>query len=166
MNGTAHDHIAGLARTSEDKFLFFGGDIAHHPGEYRPTPHLPLPTEIKPSPFEGLKSASVCPGALFESIHRTKEAGGDYRTTPFYGVNPNANISLDEAQVSVDKMEVFDASLDVFLIIAHDKDMMDILPFFPKTITGWDETDSKAVGTWKFLKDFETAAKANKIEAT
>jgi hypothetical protein len=63
-------------------------------------------------------------------------------------------------------MEIFDASPDVLVIIAHDNDMMDILPFFPKTITGWDATDSKAVGTWKFLKDFETAAKANKTVAT
>ena len=134
------------------------------PGEYRPTPYLPLPAEIKPSPFEGPRSASVCAGAIFENIHRAKDAGADYRTTPFYEVNPIANVSVPEALASMDKMEVFDASPDVFVIIAHDASVLDILPLFPKTITGWDATDNKALSRWRFLRDLETAAKSNKTE--
>jgi hypothetical protein len=134
-----------------------GGDAAHHAGEYRPTPHLPLPVEIKPSPFEGPRSASVCAGAIFEKVHRAKEA--DYRTTPFYEVNPKANVSVPETQATMDKMELFDASPDVLLIIAHDSSVLDIVPLFPDTLTGWDVTDNKALSTWRFLKDFEGATR-------
>lgn len=76
-------------------------------------------------------------------------------------MNPAANICLPEAQVSVDKMVLFDACPDVFVIIAHDPSLLDILPFFPKTITGWDATDGKALGRWRFLKDFERAVKSS-----
>jgi hypothetical protein len=106
----------------------------------------------------------VCAGAIFENIHRAKDAGADYRTTPFYEVNPIANVSVPEALASMDKMEVFDASPDVFVIIAHDASVLDILPLFPKTITGWDATDNKALSRWRFLRDLETAAKSNKTE--
>jgi hypothetical protein len=106
----------------------------------------------------------VCAGALFQKIHRAKDIGGDYRTTPFYEVSPLANVSLPEAQASVDKMELFDASPDVFVIIAHDGGVLDILPLFPQTITGWDATENKALSTWRFLKDFEKAANETKGE--
>lgn len=159
---SAHDHICALARTAEDKFLFLGGDAAHHPGEYRPTVHLPLPAEIKPSPFDGPRSVSACAGSVFETIHRVRESGGDYRTTPFYDVNPKGNVDVVQALESMNKMEIFDASPDVFVIIAHDSSVLDIAPLFPKTLTDWNTTDCKELSTWRFLKDFETAVSASK----
>jgi hypothetical protein len=154
---TAHDHICALARTSEDKFIFFGGDAAHHPGEYRPTSHLPLPVDIRPSPLEAPSSASVCAGTIFENVHHAKDAGGNYRTTPFYEMSPIANVSLPDAQATVDKMQLFDASPNVFVVIAHDDSLFDILPFYPKNTTSWDATGNKTLCTWRFLKDFGKA---------
>lgn len=59
----------------------------------------------------------------------------------------------------MDNLELFDVSPNVFVIIAHDEDMRGILPFFPKTLNGWEATDNKAVSRWRFLKDFEKAVK-------
>jgi hypothetical protein len=85
----AHDHICGLARTSEDKFIFMGGDAVHHNGEFRPNQHLPLPKSITPSPFEAPTSHSFCLGTIFEPIHpSTLASSGNYKTTPFYKRNP------------------------------------------------------------------------------
>jgi hypothetical protein len=74
---------------------------------------------------------SVCTGALFENIHPVKEVGGDYKTTPFYKASSIINVSIPDAEATVDKMQLFDGSPDVFVIIAHDGSLSDILPFFP-----------------------------------
>ena len=155
----AHDHICGLARTSEDKFIFMGGDIAHHCGEFRPTPQLPLPEFITPSPFEAPTLGGVCPGALFEPIHpATISFSADYRMTPFYELSHMMNVSLPDALTAVSNMQAFDASPDVLVVIAHDAGLLDILPFYPKgELTQWEMTGNKAVGTWRFLIDFSKA---------
>jgi hypothetical protein len=160
FNTTAHGHICGLARTSKDKFFFLGGDTAHHAGEFRPTTYLPLPPEINPSPFDLLRSASVFASAMFESVHSTSNPG-EYTTTPFYPFNPAANVSVPETQACVDKMERFDASPHVFVIIAHNASVLGVLHPFPRTITTWDRTDEKIISRWRFLRDFEKAVQPN-----
>lgn len=143
-----------------------GGDAAHHSGEFRPTPQLPLPESIAPSPFEPPSSRAVCPGAMFEPIHPAKIASsGDYRTTPFYELSPMMNASLPDALTTVSKMQEFDASPNVLVVIAHDTSLLDVLPFYPKgELTGWEKTDNKAVGRWRFLKDFGKAVELQKAE--
>jgi hypothetical protein len=161
----AHDHICGLARTSANKFIFMGGDTAHHGGEFRPTRFLPLPEYITPSPFEAPNSRGVCPGAFFEPIHPSSvTSSGNYRTTPFYELSPMMNDFLPDAQATVSKMQLFDASPDVFVVIAHDASLLDILPFYPKgELTGWEKTGDKIVGRWRFLKDFCKAVELLKV---
>jgi hypothetical protein len=122
--------------------------------------HLPLPESVQPSPFAINTLNSSCPGALFEECHPAKGTSKDYRTTPFYELNPAMNVSLPDAIESVNKMEAFDASPNVFVIIAHDTSLLDVLPFFPKTINNWDSANYKSIGTWRFLKDFEGAIKS------
>ncbi|KAL4764115.1 uncharacterized protein BDW70DRAFT_148098 [Aspergillus foveolatus] len=88
---TAREHMCALAHTSENEFIFLGGDVAHHAGEFRPTIHVPLPDEIHPSPLDSdafdpqLPPLSACPGSVIKKPHPRKETNsGDYRTTPFY----------------------------------------------------------------------------------
>jgi hypothetical protein len=101
---------------------------------------------------------------LFEECHPAKGTNKDYRTTPFYELNPAMNVSLPDAIESVNKMEAFDASPNVFVIIAHDTSLLDVLPFFPKTINNWDSANYKSIGTWRFLKDFGGAIKSYKTD--
>jgi hypothetical protein len=159
----AYDHICDLARTSEDKFIFIGGDAVHHNGELRPNQHLPLPKFITPSPFEAPTSHSFCLGTIFEPIQSSTLASlRNYKTTPFYELDPLMNVSLPDALTTVSKMQHFDASPDVLVIIAHDANLLDVLPFYLKgELTGWEkremEDNLKAVGAWRFLKDFGKA---------
>ncbi|KAH8924693.1 metallo-beta-lactamase superfamily protein [Atractiella rhizophila] len=167
VTGHTDDHIVGLARTSDDKFVFLGADTAHHAGEFRPTPELPLPDSITPSPFEAVSTTGFCLGSIFDHIHahRSEDAKDGYRTTPFYELNPALNADLDLAQKAVEKMEAFDAREDVFVIVAHDTSILDMLPLYPKTFNGWEKTDVKNVGRWRFLKDFEIAVKLRNGES-
>lgn len=73
------------------------------------------------------------------------------------------NVSLHEAKDAVNKLEIFDASPDVFVLIAHDTSLLEVLPFFPETITNWDSADFKSDGKWRFLKDYENAVNLQKI---
>ena len=159
LEGPGHtpEHICALARTSKDKFVFLGGDAAHHNGQYRPTELIPLPEYIRPSPFEDVHSHSVCPGEIFERIHPAVALGEDYRTTPFYNQSSTADASVIDGGITLGKAEVFDASPDVLFIISHDGSMKDILPFLPAKLNGWEERDWKELNRWKFLQDFEKA---------
>ena len=164
----AHDHLNALARTSKNKFVFLGADSVHHAGELRPSSLLPLPDSITPSPFDSPSSHGVCPGSLFESIHPAAvNSSGDYKTTPFYELPPHANVDLPEAIKTVSKMQVFDASSDVLVVFAHDESLLDILPFFPGgELTGWEKTNYKSLGTWRFLKDFQVKKDEGRQETT
>ncbi|GLA63284.1 hypothetical protein AtubIFM55763_009763 [Aspergillus tubingensis] len=157
--GHTHNHISALARTSKDRFIFLGGDIAHHPGEYRPTKHLPLPTEIRPSPLgEDISSPSVCPGSIFEAVSSANIRGLDAKVTPFYQLNAAMNEDLKDAEIALEKLLRFDGSSKVMVIISHDASLLDVLPFFPRSINEWDVKGYKAEGTWRFLRDFARAA--------
>ncbi|GKZ89072.1 hypothetical protein AnigIFM59636_010787 [Aspergillus niger] len=154
-NGHTDDHISALARTSENRFVFLGGDIAHHPGEFRPTKHLPLPSEISLWTVgqQSAEAVSVCPASVFEAISPAKGRGLDAKVTPFYELNAAMNESLGDAEAALEKMMTFDATSEVLVIIAHDASLGDILPFFPKRMTDWHMEGYKARGAWRFLRD-------------
>lgn len=147
-----------------------GGDAAHHGGEFRPTHHLPLPEFITPSPFEAPISRGICLGAFFEPIHSSTHPSAsypasDYKTTPFYALSSIMNDCLSDALNTLSKMQLFDASPDVFVVMAHDVDLLDVVPFFPEgELTGWEKTGNKVVGRWRFLKDFGKAVELLKAQ--
>jgi glyoxylase-like metal-dependent hydrolase (beta-lactamase superfamily II) len=154
--GHAIGHMCGLARTSINppEFIFMGGDIAHHGGEFRPTQYLPLPKVVSlGAPFS--KNAPVCPGEIFEAIHRNKSS-----TEPFYVPTPGVHADVAETTRSIEKLYEFDADERIFVNIAHDISIYDMLEYYPKTANGWSGKGWKEEGRWRFLKDFEEAAKA------
>ena len=151
--GHAIGHMCGLARTSADppEFIFMGGDIAHHGAEFRPTQYLPLP-ETVPA-FS--KNVPVCPGSMFEAIHRNKSS-----TEPFYvPVSDGVHHDSAEATRSIEKLYEFDAHDNVFVNIAHDMTIYDVVEYYPKTANGWSQKGWKQDGRWRFLQDLEEAAK-------
>ncbi|CAG8199884.1 unnamed protein product [Penicillium nalgiovense] len=158
--GHTHEHLSALARTSEDTFVFLGGDIAHHAGQFRPSPQQPLPEQIHPSPLDDnpfnpqLPPLSTCPGSLIEKLYPRKGTHLGYRVTPFYEPNPMGCSSEPDALAALKKLQTFDASAKVFVIIAHDADLKDFIPFFPKKINDWDTAGYEPLARWRFLKDF------------
>ncbi|PSK56459.1 hypothetical protein B9Z65_6083 [Elsinoe australis] len=58
--GHAVGHMSALARTTEDAFVFLGGDVCHHGGVFRPTKHKPVPGEISAKvPLDGSSMGTI-----------------------------------------------------------------------------------------------------------
>lgn len=148
--GHAIGHMAGLARitTSPDTFVFMGGDACHHPGEYRPTEYLPLPTHVKSLPDFG----SGCPGAVLEKIHPRHSA-----TEPFYEVADGFSHDTDEAKRTIRKVEGFDAADNILVVIAHDRTLIGNIDFFPKNCNKWHSQNQAEKTRWIFVNDFKKA---------
>jgi len=171
--GHAIGHLCGLARTTttcnqpasgrhrSSTFIFMGGDACHHGGEFRPTPYLPLPAHISPNPLNP-HSPHPCPGALFEAIHRHKSS-----TEPFFEVanlpgGKGAAHDVEETVSTIGKLEEFDADPDVFVVVAHDDSLGEVVDFFPKGANAWRERGWGEKGRWGFLRDFREAVEEEK----
>ncbi|KAF2086602.1 hypothetical protein K490DRAFT_66385 [Saccharata proteae CBS 121410] len=152
--GHAVGHMCGLARVDsaqgQDSFVFMGGDCCHHPAEFRPTPYLPLPTTITPSPLpKHPKYSRSCPGELFQHLHPTRSAD-----EPFYHVTPSFPHDLNSCNWSIAGCEEFDADPNVLVVMAHDESLLGVMPFFPATLEGWEREGLGVKGRWRFLGDF------------
>ncbi|KAL8712618.1 MAG: hypothetical protein Q9220_003149 [cf. Caloplaca sp. 1 TL-2023] len=166
--GHAIGHMCGLARTTpspHSTFILLGGDCAHHAGEFRPSPSLPLPSTISPSPLPHLHP-NVCPGSLFIPIHRLYDpsnrtsASDTPVSEPFFQCAAGGAHDVQKAQASVNKMASFDGREDVFVVIAHDAHVKDVVTLFPKgKANAWREEGWKEKVRWRFLGDFEEAVK-------
>jgi hypothetical protein len=119
-----------------------------------------MPENIVPSPLAApfTKQAPMCPGSLFEAVHPNKSS-----TEPFY-VPTDQGVHKDgaEAKESIDKLTEFDSHDNVFVNIAHDTSMYDIIEFYPKKANGWSQKRWKQEGRWRFLRDFDTGSDAHK----
>lgn len=160
--GHLQGHLCGLARTTGDTFIFMGGDAAHHAGEIRPTEWNPLPSSITLKP-NSKNFPYMCPGEiLLQYIHPEKSA-----TKHFYDAAPGFNEDHDVAAWTIEGVEEFDASEDVFVVIAHDASLKDVVEFFPRSANEWKSKDWGRNGRWRFLGDFseglEEARKDGKL---
>ena len=145
-------HMCGLARTTENTFIFMGGDACHHGGEFRPTEYMPLPKEVARAPLS--RFGAGCPGAfLVEKIHPLSSA-----TEPFYDIAKGFSHDHDEAKRSIRKLQEFDASDDVLVCIAHDQTMMGNVDFYPKSLNDWKAQGIQKKIRWAFVGDFDLKA--------
>ncbi|OAP59204.1 hypothetical protein AYL99_06502 [Fonsecaea erecta] len=154
--GHAIGHICALARVTgdgDDTFIFMGGDACHHGGEWKPNQYLPLPRVLNPSP---LRTGGVCPGALFEKLHRDQSA-----TKEFYVLAANFSHEHSQAEQTIHYLQEFDAAPNVLCLIAHDTAVLDPaagVPFFPHgTLNKWKKNRIDEKIRWSFLKDFADA---------
>ncbi|KAF1960388.1 Metallo-hydrolase/oxidoreductase [Byssothecium circinans] len=149
-------HMGGLARTTPSTFIFMGADTCHHCGSFRPSPHIALPQTLSPSPFSvpPWLAGSVCPGSLIEAIHPHPD-----KSEAFYKHLSSApDRDVPEAEETIRKMQEFDASDDVLVMIAHDASLLGVVELFPKRANEWKEKGWKEQGRWRFLKDFKALA--------
>ncbi|KEF54037.1 uncharacterized protein A1O9_09832 [Exophiala aquamarina CBS 119918] len=160
--GHAIGHMCGLARVTstqegdlEDTFIFMGADTAHHGGAIRPNEYLPLPKEIQPSPVPH-QYPSICPGHIFEAMHPNKKCN-----EPYYHLNDQMPHDKEQALHSLDVMREFDAVENVFVIIAHDDNLLDPklgIEWFPHgRLKNWKAKDYANRSRWAFLKDFKSS---------
>lgn len=154
--GHGFGHISGLARTTVDPptFIFMGGDVAHHGGQFRPNKYVPLPGEIDPNPLEHAltQPPAKCPVEMFLSIHPKKS-----RTLPFF--NPTAaegrrHLSASEATHSIEKMIEFDVYDNIFPVISHDNSLISVVDLYPRPANDWQKKGWKDISRWGFLREF------------
>ncbi len=160
--GHAIGHMCGLARTTagtpgaNDTFIFMGGDACHHGGEFRPTAYRPLPPEISPNPLDP-GSGKPCSGELFEAIHRHQSGSEPFFEVAVLGDGKGVAHDAEEATRTIRKLEAFDACPDVFVVIAHDDAILDVVDVFPRDANGWKVKGWAEKVRWAFLRDFKKA---------
>ena len=137
----APEHILALVRTYADKFVLLAEDGAHYCGKFLPSPRVPLPNTISPSPFEHPTSVSSCSCSLFQPIHPGPES---FHTTPFYEVAARHFEDFVAKRATLETLRVFDMGPDVLVILMHDACLLDVLEFFPKAdLAGWEMNPSR-----------------------
>ncbi|KAH8162142.1 hypothetical protein CIB48_g6120 [Xylaria polymorpha] len=150
-------HLSGLARTTSnpDTFIFMGGDVCHHSGEIRPSPHLPIPANVHfPLPDSLRARISVCPGA--EQFHAVNHKRGRRADEPFF--DPVLAVDIPQAMQSIKDTQLADAQSNVFFIFAHDMEIQGIVDFFPRSANAWNKKGWREKALWKFLADLTLAA--------
>lgn len=192
--GHAVGHLSALCRTTSSAspsaeepnsstFVYLGGDSAHHPGIFRPSSHLPLPTSItiNPSPTPGLTPSTqtpiLRPGATnnhndhnnnnenhnsnnntFASAHRLHPSPSA-RTEPF--LLPTTTHDAPAFNTTISLMQKLDACDNVMVVIAHDTSLEGVVDTFPQgTVNGWKQRGWKERVRWRFLRDFVHAGRA------
>ncbi|KAJ4159848.1 uncharacterized protein LMH87_007787 [Akanthomyces muscarius] len=171
--GHAVGHISALARTTPDSFIFMGGDCSHYAGMLRPTEYVPMPATIPPGQLDAYYPP-MCPCSLFTALHptvgrtatngnggeHTKSSSDEARSRPFYDVSrkPHGAYEFgDLAQESVDKVKILDAQKNIFVCLAHDRALMEVLPLYNRNvdavINDWNNCGYKEKTRWGFLNE-------------
>lgn len=157
--GHAVGHLGGLARTtsSPDTFMFFGGDLCHHGGEIRPSPHLPLPGKVELPDLAGGLGRMTCPGADLEALQVSRGRAAD---EPFF--EPAMGLSIEETIETIKKAQEADADDNVLFIYAHDGAVRRCgVDLYPLKANDWKRKGWREKMLWDFLNDFRNALTAS-----
>lgn len=144
--GHMKSHMCGLARVSADppRFIFMGGDIAHHPGQIRPSSYRPLPVS---RPILRLAGCN-------EEV-KTSDGGLE---EPFYEPSPGVHYDLNILQESLGAVRKFDGDDRVLILLAHDSSVREHLELFPSMIKrAFDQRTHHQI-RWEFLKGLGSAS--------
>lgn len=60
---------------------------------------------------------------------------------------------------TIEKTQVADADEAIWYVFAHDTKIRGVVDLFPKEANGWKEKGWREKLLWRFLEDFEVAAK-------
>lgn len=133
--------------------MLLGGDVAHHGGEFRPSPYLLLPKSLDPSLTPDVRPG-VCPGEVLARQHRLYPERGAW-TEPFVRPSANAAHDIDKALSSVDGVEEFDGHASVFTCVAHDASLLGVVGCFPEqTANEWREKGWRERSLWSWAGDY------------
>jgi glyoxylase-like metal-dependent hydrolase (beta-lactamase superfamily II) len=149
--GHTEHHLSALCRTTEDSYVFMGGDICHSIAQLRPSSFRPLPASVPASVLGKTPPLKNFDCACLRQLQRNESCA-------FYGLAPGMQEDLSKAQETIEKLKAFDGRDDVLIVIAHDATLLDVMEFFPKDMNDWKGKDWADRGRWQFLKDFEKAA--------
>lgn len=114
-----------------------------------------MPASIPDSvPLDRNHFRMPCPCSIFIPSHRDPS---NARTSTFYQVTQEPGgwyIDPRTAQQSVDRLEEFDADENVFVCVAHDGGLLNVVDWFPKgTLNDWKQKGWKSRSQWGFLNE-------------
>ncbi|KAF1345088.1 hypothetical protein BDV97DRAFT_302632, partial [Delphinella strobiligena] len=155
--GHSSDHLCGLARTETGSWALMAGDACHHVGQLRPSIYRPLPDILSPSPLEPLpgpgEQSTYCSSTSFNTLLAER------KESTFYGMCEHLQDDLQQAEESRRKLQAFDGSDDVLVVLAHDRTLLDVVDLWPETLDEWKEKVWGELGRWRFLEQFKNAVK-------
>ena len=160
--GHTASHLGALVRTTPDTFVFLGADMAHFPGMYRPTHNNPLPETLPAETKLDPRFPHPCPCSIFTACHRNKV---NARTSPFYQVSQRPESWFEDAalaQRSVDALAEVDASDNVFVAVAHDPALREVLDVFPRSMTEWKAKGWGNQSHWHFVNELPVDGKSGR----
>ncbi|PLB48816.1 hypothetical protein P170DRAFT_446628 [Aspergillus steynii IBT 23096] len=137
-------HMCALARVtadregpSSDSFVLMGGDACHHAGLLRPSEYLPLDTSLSRSLLHSHPKNST--------------------TEPFLVPSRAMFPQYDQAMDTIRKIQDLHAAENVFVVLAHDRSIVEHVPLFPHPINDWMARGLGVRTRWLFCKDFTSA---------
>lgn len=134
-----------------------GGDLCHHGGELRPSPHRPLPDPLTRDHYPVPASLlPLCPGAaLFGRLNasRGRRARDEALVDP-----ADTNEDLAATVRTIREAQVPDAMDNVFFVFAHDATLLGVVDAFPAPANDWRAKGWADRARWAFLQDFAPAA--------
>lgn len=159
--GHAVGHLSALVRTTEDTFVFLGGDICHFGGTFRPTDSVPMPLELTGEDIGRIGGHNeIFNCSLFTACH---PGPGNPRTTPYYKPCSREDswyVNPPRATESIQKLQKLDAHEHVLVLIAHDPSIMDVIPFYPHgLLNDWHAAGFKKRLRWGFLDELPVQGK-------
>ncbi|KAF7356503.1 Metallo-beta-lactamase superfamily protein [Mycena venus] len=110
-------HMTALARVTPTSFIGLGGDTFHHVGEARPRPSVSEELPLSCASFRGGKDVHI--DRLFLQLLAVSDQPNSFYADPV------------TSQVSLEKIATFDADPDIWVLVAHDMSLRDVIPYYP-----------------------------------
>ncbi|KAJ7137331.1 beta-lactamase-like protein [Mycena crocata] len=156
-------HITALARVTPSSFLVLGGDTGHHVGLLRPRPEFQR-TYPCPAHLLAESRASVSTQYFWSPGSDPSRFDIHSRDQPLLSIPDKPNtVHADPvaARVTLDKLAAFDADEDFLVILSHDESLINILPYFPASLSPWRANGMKDEAVWGFMDERNPAFRFN-----
>ncbi|KAJ7767036.1 hypothetical protein DFH07DRAFT_1012068 [Mycena maculata] len=145
--GHISGHVAGLARVTPNGFILLGGDSS-----------FPCPGDLLAATRTSVSATHFC----------TSESTGPFdlaaRTMPLLDISGHAGFEdPPAARASIKKLAAFDASADVFVVLAHDMSLVPVVGPFPALLSEWQVKGWKERVTWAFVDERNPAFRFSMI---
>jgi hypothetical protein len=111
---------------------------------------MPCPEQIVPHPLNPASNTPFCPGHAFAEL---QESRGRKETDPVY--EPTFGLDIPLAIDTIKKLQELDCDDNIFVIIAHDSTVTNLVDHFPNALNAWKEKGWGQQARWAFLKDLE-----------
>jgi hypothetical protein len=134
-------------------FIVLGADICHHVGQLRPRPQF---QRTYPCPAELLTKtkASISTDYFWSPDSHAGDFDMLSRAQPLLSIpDSGGDANPVVSRVSLDKIAVFDADEDFFVVLAHDESLVGVLPYFPESLSAWRGKKMKDKAVWGFVDE-------------